>query len=299
MKSLIQNILAVFVLSMSISSIGYAGTPEAFSLKALEESARHQIQEKRPDIALEIYHQYEKKMIEEGWTALNEDLLMNQAIAAYQAGVLGESLAYLKQLEMIRDDALTHQMETEIQTLIEHEIFKKYPNHAFIRGDSDSFVEWENTHKFTQTEARITMLSLLSLFLLMVCGIVIFRKRSRILTAFFVCLSIVMLLCLTESVIFLDHQKESDSSVFAVVLDDFEMHTEPDKSSAHLPKNAFIPGMTVQIINALPGWVKVMRMDGETGWMESHACYVLRGVGAQTSWHVEHLNLYRHEQPQP
>lgn len=297
MKSSPLNILAVLFLSLFLYSTGYAGTPENFSLQTLEDSARRQIEDKRPDIALDIYRQYEKEMIDKGWDALNADLLRNQAISAYQAGLFGESLAYLKQLIMIGDNEQNRQMLNEVQTLIEHNIFQKFPNHAFVRGDSDNFIEWKYSHKAPCQNIKLMVLFSFSIFCLMTSLAIILRKRGRGVKIILISLTLLALLSSIENYAFYSHWKNSDNLSFGVLLDTLDMRTEPDKTGTLLPQNTFIPGMTVQIVATVPGWVKVIRADGETGWAETGNCYLLRGVGEQRSSSTESWNLKREKEP--
>ena len=287
MKKVMQIIALFLFVLVSLSCVNVSAQEEAYlRLEAIESLASQQLNEGHPELALEQYRQYEKMMTDAGLENLNPELLMNQAVAAYQAGLYGESIAYLKQLNVIsrRDDVSV--MTDELQTLIEHRIYQKSPNLAFVRGVSSDYTFWAYIHQISEFDSRMYLLICWGLFCLVVMGVVIFRCHKLMKIMLFVFSLFLFLMNLGLGIFCIYHQK-SGQERYGVLLDNMTVHLDPGSDAEVHPDRAFVPGMTVRVQSKLSGWLKIERVDGVSGWVESSQCYILRGIGELESRHSE------------
>ncbi len=286
MKQIIRILVSAFIIYFVCIDLSYADSDNDMGLEMLEQMASEQINSGYPDVALEVYRQYENNMLEEGWSGLQPDLLKNQAIAAYRVGRYGECMAYLKQLSIVDETLEIREMISELQTLIEHRVYQKSPNLAFVRGNGNEYSSWKMTHQFSENYIRICLMGCLTCFFILASFMVIFRKR-RAIFYIFLAISVVMFIFSCGIGLLWYCWKSTDELQFGVLLDDFTLRVEPGIESKIIEDRAFVPGMTVNILSTVPGWVKVGRVDRVVGWVENYNCYLLRGDGQEKSWRIE------------
>ena len=252
----------------------------------LEALAQRQMEDGKYAPAHEIYLSIESELERKNLSILNEQLLMNEAISAYLGNKPGWAAAHLQQLYILNHSPETWQMAKEIQSLIEHQIYQKSPNTEFVRGESQAYTKWSMTHHYTET--RVTMYFFAAWFTLFIVLSMLFifrRGTRRFRTAIWI--SGICLVLTLGSGLLTYQRHQTDELRFGVLLDNAKVYSSPIKDSAPLKDNGFIAGMTVSLMTSIPGWTKVARFDGATGWIRSEDCYLLRGNGEQRSWRVE------------
>ncbi len=261
-----------------IPSYSVAETSGEADLAEIEQNAADLMAEGHPENALEIYHYYEREIVRQNWDRLQIDLLHNKAVASYRSGKLAEAVAYAKQLYILDPTPMRYELKHDIEMLMEHRLYHKYPDMACQRGQSAKYALWEGFHRFSQTELRTALLISWSVLFLLITATYLLRKRKKI-QIFFLCKTAMCLIFTIPMIVFNIMYDSTSKTRFGVIENGRALHTEADYDSKILPANAFFPGMTVEILSTVPGWVKVMRIDGETAWIEADDLYILRGKG--------------------
>ena len=168
--------------------------------------------------------------------------------------------------------------------LIEHSIYHEYPDTTFQRGQASSYALWESVHRFSKAELRFTLIMAWSVLFLFIIAAFLLKKNKKI--QIFLSCSIVMCLIFTMSMaVFNILHSTTGTARFGVIENSSNLHVEAEFDSKTLPPNEFLPGMTVEILSNTNGWVKVMRIDGETAWIRAEELYILRGKGDQQHAH--------------
>lgn len=279
-QPIIPKVLSIIILYMFIwlPSPCSAQSQELADLAGIEQNAAKLMEEGHPENALEIYHHYEREIILRGWDRLQIDLLHNEAVASYHSGKLAETSAYAKQLYILDPTPWRDELKRDVEMLIEHRLYREYPDMTFQRGQASNYALWESVHRFSQAELRTVFLISWSVLFLFIMAAYLLKKHKKI-QIFILCV-IAMSLMFTITMAVLNILYYTTSSMrFGVIENNQALHTEADYDSQILPPNAFIPGMTVEILSTVPGWVKVMRIDGETAWIRAEDLYILRGKG--------------------
>lgn len=293
----ILSIVVIFVQFLVCTSICFGGqatetiqskpNEEAHvSLEALEALAGSLVSSGNPSGALDVYRRYEIQMVEEGWSEQQPDLLVNMAIAAYRAGKFGLSMALIRQHYIWSRDSTVREAIDEIQMLIEHRVYQKSPNTAFVRGQSDDYMRWEGVHYYSAQEIRVILLVIWS-SIFIVLGIFLFVARiSRRRSLLLLLLIIEIVLLFSYGGISLRHSM-TEGMRFGVLTEVSSLRTTPGMMGTRYKDDAFVPGMVVGIVTSVPGWVQVRRVDGVTAWLSSAEVYVLRGKGESGSHRLE------------
>ncbi|MBQ9816680.1 MAG: hypothetical protein IJM59_04325 [Proteobacteria bacterium] len=258
---------------------------EPESLENLENLARRQFDEGKPEAALELYRRYEKQMIEEGWDALQFDVLVNLATASYRSERLGEAMGYVKQLSIFRGVNVNKYID-ELQMLIESRVYQKNPATKFIRGNSSDYTYWETAHRFSRAELHLAFFIIWCCIFLILTGYMVWGRSSRF-RAIFIDLLVMSGLFLLIAGALLIAQKRTEDMKFGVLTEVSSLRTELGSDETGNLDGSFIPGMTVKVISHVPGWVRVERSDGALVWVDVHDFYLLRGWGEQHSAELE------------
>ncbi len=280
--------LALFfsvLILISLPLLAFA-TPDTTGLDDLEGLALRQMEAGKYEPAHELYLSIEGELPKRNLDIQNETLLMNEAISAYLGNRPGWAVAHLQQLNVLNHSDETWQMAEEIQSLIEHRIYQKAPNTEFVRGESQAYTKWAMTHHYTETQ--VILLFLAAWFILFVClsSLFVVRRGTRKFRTALWLSGISLVLTMASGLLVLQRH-QTDDLRFGVLLDNVKVYSSPVVESASLMDNGFIPGMTVSLMTSIPGWTKVARFDGTTGWVRSEDCYLLRGKGDQRSWRIE------------
>lgn len=251
-------------------------------LSELEQAAKKRLDEDKPQDAIGIYHQYAYQMVEEGWAALQPDLLTNLAIANYRAGNLGAAMANLKQLSILKDSPKVDDEIKDLQMLIEHRAYQNAPNTAFVRGQSRDYLLWESVHRFSRSQLNMAVIFVWSLLFISLGAFLIIPalKKSRVIFGILISTWMIFVICMG---IFTLQHRMTDDQIYGVLMQTSSLRHEPGYEAAPVEDPAFVPGMTVSVISSVEGWIKVERMDGVTCWMDVNDFYLLRGVGDQRS----------------
>ena len=285
--------IAVFPLLFFVFPTPGHAQPSNTVLTDLEQTAASLMKDGHPVNALEIYHNYERVMVLKHWDRLQIDVLHNKAVASYRAGKLAEAMAYAKQLYVIAPSQEHATLVRELEMLIEHKIYQEYPATTFQRGQASNYALWESMHRYSEAQFRIDLiLSWSSMFVFMIAGYLL-RKYKR-LHIFFTCAVAICTLFTIIMVVFNILQYTTGKTQFGVIENNLALRAEADFDSKILPANEFTPGMTVEILATIPGWVKVMRIDGKTAWINAEDLYLLRGLGDQHPAHLVKPSKGRH-----
>ena len=251
---------------------------DGISLEALEQLAQKKFSEGNAAEAGEVYRQYEKELIVRGMDPLEPDLLHNQAVAYYRAGALGSAMACMKQLNLVvpsRD--ITVDIE-DLQRLIEHRVYQKRPNTQFVRGLPEGYLDWSQTHQFSEGELHGWLIAFWSLFFVSL-GVMIALRRRRRAFRVLIGVSALMFVMTVGMLVFVYRYHRTDAMHFGVLTGIDTLRSEPVLESAVITDTGYVPGMTVREVARLPGWVKVECSDGIRLWVSDSEYYQLRGVG--------------------
>ena len=278
--SLILRVFSIIIINMLIwlPSQSFAQMQEKTDLAGIEQEAAKLMEENHPDNALEIYHYYEREMILQNWDRLQIDLLHNKAVASYRSGKLAETVAYAKQIYILEPTPWRDELKRDVEMLIEHKLYHEYPDMTFQRGQPSNYALWETVHRYSQTELRTAFILSWSILFLLILAAYLLKKHKKI-QMFFLCATAMSLIFTITMAVFCILHHTTSNMHFGVIENNQALHVEADYDSKTLPPNAFIPGMTVEILSTIPGWVKVMRIDGETAWIRAEDLYILRGKG--------------------
>ena len=258
-------------------SVAEPGRPRP-TLEEIEQRATKHIEEGNPEIALEIYRYYEREMTLENWDRLQKDLLHNMAVASYRSGKVGEALAFVKQLYIIEPTPERAESMRNIEMLIEHQIYHKYPDTTFQRGEASNYALWESVHQYSQAQLRLTLIVAWSVLFLFIIASYLSRKHKKI-HIFLSCGTAMTFIFTAIRGGFNVVHSTTNQTRFGVIEDGVTLYTEADYDSKPVGPAEFIPGMTVEIVTTVSGWVKVMRIDGEMAWIRGENLYLLRGRG--------------------
>ncbi|MBO4351103.1 MAG: SH3 domain-containing protein [Proteobacteria bacterium] len=278
--------MIILIIFIGLPSLSFAQEQEETTLSEIEQNAAKLMEEGHPENALEIYLYYEREIILRNWDRLQIDLLHNEAVASYQSGKLAETAAYAKQLYILEPTPWRNELKRDIETLIEHMLYHEYPDMTFQRGQASNYALWESVHRYSQAELRTTFLLSWSVVFLFIIAAYLAKKHKKA-QIFLLCAVAMSLMFTITMVIFNILHYTTSNMHFGVIENNLTLHTEADYSSKTLPPNAFIPGMTVEILSTIPGWVKVMRIDGETAWIRAEDLYILRGKGDNHPAHFD------------
>ena len=248
------------------------------TLAELEQAAAKRMEEGHPENALEIYHYFERMMFMEKWDRLQKDVLHNKVVASYRAGKLAETMAYAKQLYILEPSSERSELIREIEMLIEHKVYHAYPNTTFLRGQASDYALWESCHRYSRAELRVVFLFSWSVLFFLIIAAYLFRKHKKVQVFLLCCIAMSFVFTVIMAGFNILHSTTSHTR-FGVIENSFNLHVEADYDSKTVAPTEFIPGMTVEIVANIPGWVKVMRIDGETAWIGAEDLYILRGKG--------------------
>ena len=264
-----------------------AGTQDAMAqLESIESLALKRIEEGDYLRALELYRQYERLIPSAGCSYLQEDLLFNQAIAAYHAELYGEAMAYLKQFVILGESTEKRQVQQELRSVIEHRFYQKNPNMLFVRGESQDYVLWETYHQYSEAEVQYLLFGVWCVLFILLAVIYLSWNHKRfkrlLITAVVFAITIVLFL-----MVFAYRRFRTSSMMYAVVTSIDMLRNEPGENAPPPSDDGFIPGMTVMVVSQVPGWALVRRVDNVTAWIPNHDLYLLRGKGEQKSSAIE------------
>ena len=247
------------------------------SLDALENMAKSYLDDDKPELALNIYQQYQSLLETQNYNPLNPQLLFNQAIAAYRAGHTGLAIAYLKQLNIIQESSVVSDAINKLRLTIEHKVYQNAPDTAFIRGYSKDYNLWAHAHRMTKPQLHGLMLALwTAIFLLTGFSLAkrhISKNRLNLILLVFLSL-ICILFCIIACYAY--QRIQSEHMTFAVLINNHTLRSSDDPNAPPIHDNAFVEGLTLRILDSKNGWSQIRRADGKIAWCPSQDLYILK-----------------------
>lgn len=248
-----------------------------FSFQTLEDSALKTYQKEDYLHTLSIYQSYESLLKRQNrFSTVQPDLLYNQIITAYRNESYGLAAAYLTQYNLVSPCPDSEKALHEVRMLIEHLIYQKNPRMRFVRGVDPNYVLWTNYNQYTQAQLqRCMFIAWCTLFALIILLYALwnFRKSK---TPFFVLLFFA-LANIAFLGVFSYNRIKVNHMTFGVITNAERIHVEPGNGAAHVKDDGFIQGLVVRVMQRVPGWLLVRRVDNVYGWISERDLYILHG----------------------
>lgn len=227
--------------------------------------------------ALEKYAELQDKLADHGMANRQADLLYNQALIHLELQEYGQAAAKLQQIQVIDPSPDSAKLLTETRYIIEYQAYRKHPNAAFVRGSSNDFTLWLQSHQIKQRPLAITTIASWTFFLASLLGLCFLRKRKRQtwIAKFIASLTGIFFLVLFTHIVL---YKITDKNSFAVITSTDGIRKEPRLGSEPLRNPTDLNGMVVRILTQNDRWALVERSDKKTAWIPKEDLYILSGV---------------------